>query len=126
MGVGPPPSDKGSVPTQDRLGRDEERHPALPVDEACERGDECPVRPGEAGSCDLAAKDQHLVTHHQDLGVLGDGVHAVHRQDLDDATNKTVEEAERHGSARSLLGSFLVKLGIALFPRSGGLPGGPR
>lgn len=95
--VGPPPSDKGSVPAQDRLGRDEERRPALSVDEACQRGDECPVRPGEAGSGDLAA-DRQLVPQHQDLGVLGYGVHAVDRQGFYDATKETVEEAERHAS----------------------------
>jgi hypothetical protein len=38
----------------------------------------------------------------------------VDGQDLDDATYQAVEEAERHGSARSLLRSCLVKSGIAL------------
>ena len=96
-GVGPAPADEGSMPAQDRLGRDEERRPALLGDEPRQGGDECSVRPGEAGSCDLAAKDRHLVAQHQDLGVLGDAVHVVDRQELEDPTDQAVEEAERHG-----------------------------
>lgn len=88
--IGPPSSHQGSMPAQDGLGRDEERGPALLRDEPRQGGDDRSVRPGEAGPCDLAAKDRHLVTQRQDLGVLGDEVHAVERQDLEDATDQAI------------------------------------
>jgi hypothetical protein len=44
----------------------------------------------------------------QDLRVLGDGVHVVDVQELDDATDEAVE-AERHGVAASPFQSWLVK-----------------
>ena len=59
------------------------------------------------------------MAQYQDLGVLGDAVSAMKGQGLDDATNKAVEEAERHGRSGSLLGSWLVKLAIALLDPSG-------
>ena len=55
---------------QDRLWRDEERSPALARDQSGQGGDDRPVRPGEPRPGDLAAKDRHLVTEHQDLCVL--------------------------------------------------------
>jgi len=58
------------MPVEDRLRRDEEWRLPLLWDEAGEQGDQCPVRPGEAGSADLASKDCHLVAQHEDLGVL--------------------------------------------------------
>jgi hypothetical protein len=106
------------MPAQDRLGRDEERSPALARDQSRQGGDDRPVRPGEPRPGDLTAKDRHLVTQHQDLCVLGDGVHAMDRQDLDDATDYAVEEAECHGTAGSRLGSCLVKLAIPLLDPS--------
>ena len=117
--VGPVPPDERPVPAQDRLGRDEERRPALPWHEPGQGGDECPVGPAEPGSCDLAAQDGQLVAEHQDLGVLGDGVHPVDAQELDDATDQAVEEAERHGAAGSLVRSCLVKPTIGLLDPSG-------
>jgi hypothetical protein len=58
-----------AMPVEDRLRRDHEWRPPLPWDETCEQGDQCPVRPGEAGSADLASKDRHLVAQHEDFGV---------------------------------------------------------
>ena len=107
------------MPSQDRFRRDEERRPALSVDEACLRGDERPVRPGEPRLCDLAAEHRHLVAQHQDLGVFGHGVHVVDRQGFYDATDQAVEEAEHHEPARSLLTSSQVKSRIVLLDPSG-------
>lgn len=59
------------------------------------------------------------MAQHQDLCVLGHGVHAVDGQCLYDLTDETVEEAERHGPAGSPLGSWLVKPAIALSDPSG-------
>lgn len=110
------------MPAQDGLGGDEERCPALLRDEPRQGGDDRPIGPGEAGTCDLTAKDRNLVAQHEDLGVVGSGVHVVDGQDLKDATDQAVEEAERHRSARSLFTTCLVKSAIKLLDPSGLLP----
>ena len=110
------------MPAQDRLGGDEERRPTLPWHEPGQGGDERSVGPGEPGSCDLAAQDGQLVAEHQDLRILGDGVHPVDAQELDDATDQAVEEAERHGVAGSPSRSCLVKPTIGLLDPSGHIP----
>jgi hypothetical protein len=91
------PPDKRPAPAQDRLGRDEERRPALPRHQSGQGRDDCPIGPAEPGAGDLAAQDGELLAKHQNLRVLGDGVHVVDAQELDDATDQAVEEAERHG-----------------------------
>ncbi|MGH9056322.1 MAG: hypothetical protein ACRDYY_10765 [Acidimicrobiales bacterium] len=40
------------------------------------------------------------MAQHQNPGSLGGGAHAVDRQDLDEAKDQAVEEAERHAPAR--------------------------
>jgi len=62
------------------------------------------------------------VAQHQDLCVLGDGVHVVDRRDLEDATDQAIEKAEGDGSAGSLLESCQVKPGIVLLDPSGRPP----
>ena len=110
--VGPAPADEGSMPAHDRLGRDEERRPALSRHETRQAGDERPVRPGEPRSGDLSPENRRLVAQHQDLGVLSGGVPPVDSHQLDDAANKTVEKAERHGTGALRRSSHLVKLAI--------------
>jgi hypothetical protein len=68
--------------------------------------------------CYLAAKHGQLLTKHQDLRILGDGVHVVDPKELDDATDQAIEEAERHGVAGSRFRSCLVKLTIGLLDPS--------
>ena len=59
---------------------------------------------------DLAAQHSQLVAQHEDLCVLGEGVHPVDPEHLDDASDQAVEEAEGHGAGASSSGaSFLVK-----------------
>jgi hypothetical protein len=99
------------MPAQDRLGCDQERRPPFSWHKTGEEGDQCPVRPGEAGSGDLAAKDRYLVAQHKNLCVLREGVHAMGRHDLDDATDQAVEETECHGPEESPLGPLSVKPG---------------
>jgi hypothetical protein len=61
-------------------------------------------------SFDLTAGDGQLLAEQVDPGVLGEGVHVVDAQDLDNATNHAVEEeAERPGVAGSPFRSWLVK-----------------
>ena len=47
----------------------------------------------------LAAEDSQLLAERQDLGVLGDLAHPMQPSELDDATDKAIEEAECHGPA---------------------------
>lgn len=93
----PVPADEHPVPAKDRLGSDEEGRPALPWHEPGEGRDDCPVGPAEPGARDLAAQDGQLLAKNEDLGILGDGVHVMDAQELEDATDQAVEEAERHG-----------------------------
>ena len=85
------------MPAEDRLRRDEERSPALSGHEAGQEGDEGTVGPGEAGTGDLAAEHGQLVAEHEDLGILGRGIRPVDANDLEDASDETVEEGQGHG-----------------------------
>ncbi len=85
------------MPAQDRLGRDEERRPALAGHEPGQSGNDLPVPPGESRPSDLAAQHGQLLTKDQDLRVLGQGVNVVDSQKVDDTADQAVEEGERHG-----------------------------
>jgi hypothetical protein len=61
MRVGPALLDQRAMPAEDRLGRDEERTPALPRHKTSQERDECTVGPGETRTADLAAKYGQLV-----------------------------------------------------------------
>src|ERR1035437_7389049 len=74
MRVGPALLDQRAVPTEDRLGRDEERAPTLSRHKTSEEGDECTIGPGETRTVDLAAEYGQLMAEHQDLRVLGRGI----------------------------------------------------
>ena len=97
------------MPAKDRLGRDEEGCPPLTGDQASEGTDERSIRPGEAGTGDLALEHGELMAQHEDLGVLGHAVHPVDADRLCDATDEAVEEGERHGRRASPSSSCLVK-----------------
>ena len=107
--IGPAPPDERPVPAKDRLGRDEERRPPLSGNQPGESGDERPIRPAEAGTGDLASQHGQLVAQHEGLCILGDDVHPVGPDQLDDAPDESVEEAERHGIGASSSESCLVK-----------------
>ena len=71
-----------------------------------------PVRPGEAGSADLARKDRHLVAQHEDLGVLRDGVPSRQLERSKGAMEQAVEEGRKESSpASSLADSILAGQG---------------
>ncbi len=80
------------MPAEDGLWRDEERTPALPRHEASQEGDESTIRPGEAGTGDLAAKHGQLVAQDEDLGIFRRGIRPVDAHDPEDAPHETVEE----------------------------------
>ena len=77
MGISPSSSYEGTMPAKDCLGRDEEGCPPLTRDEASEGTDERSVRPGKAGTADLALEYGELVAQHEDLRFLRHRVHPV-------------------------------------------------
>jgi len=97
------------MPVEDRLWRDHECRSPLPWDEAGEQGDQRPVRPGEAGSANLASKDRHLVAQHEDLGVLRERVSPRQLERSKGSMDQALEEGEHHGVAASLTPSWQVK-----------------
>ena len=117
--IGPVPPDQAAVPVQDRLGRDEERSPPLPRDEAGEQGDQRPVRPAEARPGHLAAQHGQLMAQHEYLGVLRQAVHPVDAEELKGASGEAVEERQGHGPAAWPSASSLVKPGIEFLDPTG-------
>jgi hypothetical protein len=89
--VGPALLDQRAVPAQDRLWADEERSPVFSRNKTGQEGDEGPVGPAESGTGDLAAQHGQLVAEHEDLSVLGRGIHPMDANDLNDAPDETVE-----------------------------------
>src|ERR1039458_9718015 len=83
--VGPALLDQRAAPAQDRLWADEERSPVFSRNKTGQEGDEGPVGPAEAGTGDLAAQHGQLVAEHEDLSILGRGIHPMDANDLNDA-----------------------------------------
>jgi hypothetical protein len=97
MRVGPALLDQRAVPIEDRLGRDEERSPALTRHKTGQESDECTIGPGESWTDDLAAEYGQLMAEYQDLSVLSRGIQPVDTNGLEDAPDETVEEGQGHG-----------------------------
>ena len=70
-----------------------------------------PVGPGEAGRGDLPVQHGQLVAEHEDLRVLGLGIHPMGANDLNDAPDETVEQGQDQERQVSPSVSWLVKLG---------------
>ena len=77
------------MPGEEGLRRDEERRPPLFRYETGEKGDDRPIRPGEAGAGNLPAQHGQLVTEDKDLRVLGGRVHPVDAKRFQYAPNET-------------------------------------
>ena len=60
---------------------------------------------------DLPAKDGQLVTEHEDLRVLGRGIHPMDANDLNDAPGETIEKGQGHERRASPSPLWLVKPG---------------
>ena len=82
---------------EDGLGRDKERTPPLTRDETGEQGDQRVIILVEAWPGHLPAQHGQLVAQHEDLSVLGDGVHSVDARESKGTTDEAVEEADGHG-----------------------------
>src|SRR5450759_3071912 len=126
MRVGPALLDQRAVPAQDRLWAYEERSPAFSRNKTSEEGDECTIGPGEAGTGDLPVQHGQLMAEYQDLSVLGRGIHPMDANDLNDASEETVEKGQGHDQQASPSVLWLVKQGQAVAgpfrqrcPRSG-------
>ena len=90
MGLGPVSADQGAMPTEDRLGRDEEPCPSLACQQLRQGRDYRPVGPGEAGSSALAAEHGQLMAKHEDLGLLGGRVHPMDPNQLGQAADQAI------------------------------------
>ena len=110
--------DQSSMPTQDGLGSHQERRPVCSWHQSGQRGDERPVRPREARPADLAEQDRELMAEHEDLGILGNGVHSPRLDQFDDATGQAIEKAESQ-TAGSPVKSPQVKPEIRFLDPSG-------
>ena len=97
---------------EDGLGGDEERRSPLAGHQLGQRGDNRPIRPGEAGPADLTLEHGELVAEHQDLCVLGGVVHTEDPEQIDDAVDQAVQEAERDGRRAALSLPWLVNFTI--------------
>ncbi|MGD0286211.1 MAG: hypothetical protein ABSC31_07520 [Acidimicrobiales bacterium] len=60
---------------------------------------------------DLPAKDGQLVAEHEDLRVLGRGIHPMDANDLNDAPGETIEKGQGHERRASPSALWLVKPG---------------
>jgi hypothetical protein len=80
------------MPGEHGFWRDEERCPSFSRYETGEEGDECPIRPGEAGTSDLPAQHDELMTEYENLGVFGHGFHLMHAVGLEYVTRQAVED----------------------------------
>ena len=94
------------MPAEDCLRRDEERSPELSGYESGQKGDEGTVGPGEAGTGDLAAEHSQLVAQNKDLCILGRSIRPVDPNNLEHASEQTVEEGQGHDG--SLTEGFLA------------------
>src|SRR5450759_2052888 len=112
--VGPALLDQRAVPAQDRLWADEERSPVFSRNKTGQEGDEGPVGPSEAGTGDLPVQHSQLVAEYEDLSVLGRGIHPMDANDLNDASEETVEKGQGHDQQASPSLLWLVKLGQAV------------
>ncbi len=56
-GIGPAAADQSAMPAEDRLRGDEKRCPLFACCDHCQRREERTVRPGKAGTDNLAAQD---------------------------------------------------------------------
>ena len=97
------------MPSKNGLGRDEEGRPALTGDHESEGTDNRSIRPGEAGTGDLALEHGELVAQHEDLGVLCHRVRPVDADRLEDAPDEAIEKGEHHGQRASSSSTCLVK-----------------
>jgi hypothetical protein len=87
------------VPSEDCLGRDEERSPELSGYESGQEGEQGTVGPGEAGTGDLAAEHGQLVAQNKDFCILGRSIRPMDANDLKHAPEQTVEEGQGHGGS---------------------------
>ena len=119
VAIGPASPHVRPMPGEDRLRRDEEPRPASLWDQAREQGDKRSIGPGEATAAHLSAEHGELVAEHEDLSVLGGGVHAMDSDNLEHATDHAVEERQPHSGGAWPCASSLVKPDVELLDPSG-------
>jgi len=80
------------MPAHERVGRDEERTPALAREEPARGGQERPVGGPKLGSRNLAPQDRELMTENDDLELLELLGAAGERDELKPAPQGDVEQ----------------------------------
>jgi hypothetical protein len=95
-GVGPASADEVSVPAEQGVGLDEEAPETAAGEQSCQPGEQRPVSRLESRTADLAAEHRHFVAEHDHLDrqLVAGGPRELDQ--LADAKEEEVEEAERH------------------------------
>jgi hypothetical protein len=102
VGIGPPTPDQVSVPTEQRLGLDEEPSPMPAVKKPAQSGEQRPIWWSKCRADDLATQNGQLVAEHDDLDCQFVTVTPQEPDQLEDPDERQVEEGQRHGPASSL------------------------
>jgi hypothetical protein len=94
--VGPGAGDHAPVPTQPRLGLDEEARPAGSGQDAADGREQGPVGRLQPGSRRLAAQDDELVAQDEELEIFGGVATGELGEQLNRAAERQVGELRQH------------------------------
>jgi hypothetical protein len=94
--VGPRAGDQPPMPTQQRVGLDEEARPADSGEDAADRGEQGAVSRLQPRAWNLAAQHAELVAQDEDLQVLAGVAAAEQGEQLDGAAQRQVGEFRQH------------------------------
>ena len=94
--VGPRAGDQPPMPTQQRVGLDEEARPADSGEDAADRSEQGAVSRLQPRAWNLAAQHTELVAQHEDLQVLAGVAAAEQGEQLDGAAQRQVGEFRQH------------------------------
>jgi hypothetical protein len=94
--VAPLATNQLSMPTEQRVGLDEEPRELRWGDQPAEAGKERSIRRSQGGAGHLPSKDRHLVTEHDDFDGQSGVVGPLQAEDLQGPEEGEVEEREGH------------------------------
>jgi hypothetical protein len=93
----PVPGDEVTMPAHQRVGRDEEHRPTLPIQNTAQPGEQHPIARLEARPWDLMLEDLELFAQHEDLDVFGPIPTAPQHEQRHDAAEQFVHNRhDRH------------------------------
>jgi hypothetical protein len=94
--IGPFFLDHVAVPGQQRGGGNDPMPVQLTRESAGQGGQECSIRPGQAGS-DLTAQHRYFVAQDQNLDVLGGGAAGEQPEPAEHRDRDQIQQSKRHG-----------------------------